>query len=183
MKTTSKKIATAGATMSIVAALLALSGVLTPVFAATQPTANTASSTAGGSAIPQLAVGQTITVTSTQGHFRVVGENQTGPASGTVTFTVTGKFARGYSLSLTAGSLTVNGTGYSISSGSAEMGRYAHTIVAQGTSTSGTASEQGTFLMRATARGTFAGEFATASFDLQSGTSEYAISLVGNIQG
>jgi hypothetical protein len=37
--------------------------------------------------------------------------------------------------------------------------------------------------MRATARGTFGGEYATMSLDLQSGTTEYAIFLVGTIQG
>jgi len=37
--------------------------------------------------------------------------------------------------------------------------------------------------MQATARGSFGGEYATMSLDLQSGTTEYAITLVGTIQG
>lgn len=184
MKTTSTKIATVGAAVGIFAALLALSGALTPVFAATQQplSAANAPATTSTTAIPGLTVGQVITITSTQGHYRVVGDRSVnGTASGTMTFTVTGVFAGGYSLSITTGSLTVNGTTYAVSSGSAETGHHAHRMVGQGTITAGTTS--GAFLMRATARGTFGGEYATMSLDLQSGTTEYAIFLVGTIQG
>ena len=182
MKTTSTKIATLGAAIGIVAALLALSGVLTPVFAASQQTPRATNAPVSTTAIPGLTVGQVITITSTQGHFMVVGDkSENGTASGAMTFTVTGKFARGYSLSVTAGSLDVNGTTYAVSSGSAETGHNAHRIVGQGTTTVGTTS--GAFLMRATARGTFGGEYATMSLDLQSGTTEYAIFLAGTIQG
>jgi hypothetical protein len=189
MKKTSTKIATMGAAVGIVAALLALSGALAPAFAATRQASSATNATAstGASAIPGLTVGQVINITSTQGHFRVVGDkSENGTASGTVAFTVTGKFAGGYSLSITTGSLDVNGTTYAISSGSAQTGHYAHLMVGQGTAAkvgtgSGTAS--GAFLMKATARGTFGGEFATMSLDLQSGTTEYAVFLVGTIQG
>lgn len=183
MKTASTRIATVGAAVGIVAVLLAMSGALTPVFAATQVAAGTATTTSVSSAIPTLSVGQTINITSTSGHFHVVGDkSQTGLAAGSVTLTVTGKFAGGYSLSITTGSLNVNGTTYAISGGSAEMGPYAHHMVGQGTTTSA-AANSGAFLMRATARGSFAGEYATMSLDLQSGTTEYVISLVGNVQG
>jgi hypothetical protein len=189
MKKTSTKIATLGAVVGIVAALLAMSGALAPVFAATQP-ASSATSPApiGTTTIPGLTVGQVFTIASTQGHYYVVGDkSETGTASGTMTFTVTGKFAGGYSLSITTGSLDVNGTTYAVSSGSAESGPYAHHMVGQGTTaltgtTSGSAAS-GAFLMRATARGTFGGEYATMSVDLQSGTTEYAVSLVGTVQG
>jgi len=192
MKTTSTKIATFGAAVGIVAALLAMSGVLTPVFAATQQPSGAASAAIAApistTSIPGLTVGQNITIASTQGHFRVVGDkSENGTASGTVTFTVTGKFAGGYSLSITTGNLNVNGTTYAISSGSAETGPYAHHMVGQGTTatvgTTAGATTSGAFLMRATARGTFGGEYATMSLDLQSGTTEYAIFLVGTIQG
>jgi hypothetical protein len=192
MKTTSTKIASLGAAVGIVAALLALSGALTPVFAATPQSAGVASTTSVSTAnIPGLTVGQTITITSTSGHFYVVGDrSETGPASGTVTLTVTGKFAGGYSLSITTGTLGVNGTTYAIASGSAEMGPYAHHMVGQGvtapiTTTSGnaTSTASGSFLMRATARGSFAGEYATATLDLQTGATEYVISLIGTVQG
>jgi hypothetical protein len=189
MKTTSTKIATLGAAVGIFAALLALSGALAPVFAATQQTSSAANATPiSTAAIPGLKVGQVINITSTQGHFKVVGDkSENGTASGTMTFTVTGKFVMGYTLSITAGSLDVNGTTYAISSGSAQTGHFAHRMVGQGTTTTvgttaGTAAS-GAFLMRATARGTFGGENATMSLDLQSGTTEYAIFLVGTIQG
>ncbi len=189
MKTTSTKIATLGAAVGIVAALLAMSGALTPVFAATQHASSAGSAAPISTAsIPGLTVGQVITIASTQGHFYVVGDkSENGTASGTVTFTVTGKFAGGYSLSITTGNLNVNGTTYAISSGSAEAGPYAHHMVGQGTTatvgTTSGATTSGAFLMRATARGTFGGEYATMSLDLQSGTTEYAIFLVGSIQG
>ncbi len=189
LKTTSTKIASLGAAVGIVAALLALSGALTPVFAAT-PQATSAATTSSVSTanIPGLTVGQTITITSTSGHFYVVGDkSETGPASGTVTLTVTGKFAGGYSLSITTGSLGVNGTTYAIASGSAEMGPYAHHLVGQGTTTPVTTTPgttaSGSFLMKATARGSFAGEYATATLDLQTGATEYIISLIGTVQG
>jgi hypothetical protein len=189
MKTTSTKIATLGAAVGIVAALLALSGALTPVFAASQQASSTTNAAPVSTAnIPGLTVGQVFTIASTQGHYRVVGDKaENGTASGTMTFTVTGKFASGYTLSITSGSLDVNGTTYAVSSGSAQSGPRAHHLVGQGTATAvGTtsaATPSGSFLVRATARGTFGGEYATMSLDLQSGTTEYAISLIGTVQG
>lgn len=189
MKKTSTQVATIGAAVGILAALLAMSGALTPVFAATQhPASASSAATVSTTAIPGLTVGQVFNITSTQGHFRVVGDkSENGTASGTVTFTVTGKFANGYTLSMTSGTLDVNGTTYAITSGSAQTGRFAHHMVGQGTTaltgTTSGATASGAFLMRATARGTFGGEYATMSLDLQSGTTEYAISLVGTIQG
>jgi len=192
MKKTSTKVATLGAAVGIMAALLALSGALTPVFAATQQASSAAgaasAATVSTPSIPGLTVGQVFTIASTQGHYRVVGDKaENGTASATMTFTVTGKFAGGYSLSITSGTLDVNGTTYAVSSGSAESGPHAHQMVGQGTTattaTSSAATTPGAFLMRATARGTFAGEYTTMSLDLQSGTTEYAIFLVGTIQG
>jgi hypothetical protein len=189
MKSTSTKVATLGAAVGILAALLALSGALAPVFAATQHTssATNAAAPVSTSAIPGLTVGQVFNITSTSGHFKVVGDkSENGTASGMVTFTVTGKFASGYTLSITSGNFNVNGTTYAISSGLAQTGHYAHHLVGQGTTvmvgTTSTAAS-GAFLMKATARGTFGGEYATMSLDLQSGTTEYAIFLVGTIQG
>jgi len=182
MKSTSTKMATVGAAVGIVAVLLALSGALTPVFATTaQATTTTTTTTSptpvSSGSIPSLTVGQTITFTSTAGHFRVVGDRtHNGTASGTVTVTVTGKFASGYSLSITSGTLNVNGTKITISSGSAETGADAHHMVGQGVASSGA------FLVKATARGTFGGEYATMSLDLNSGATEYAIALIGNVQ-
>jgi hypothetical protein len=187
----STKIATMGAAVGIVAVLLAMSGALAPVFAATPHASSVTNAAApvstSTSAIPGLTVGQVFNITSTSGHFKVVGDkSENGTASGTMTFTVTGKFANGYTLSITAGSLDVNGTTYAISSGSAQTGPHDHHMSGQGTTTTvGTTSTaaSGAFLMRSTARGTFAGEYTTTSLDLQSGTTEYAIYLVGTIQG
>src|SRR5579863_8139456 len=103
MKTTSTKIATLGAAAGIFAALLAMSGALAPVFAATQPQTSSATNAApvSTSTIPGLTVGQVINITSTQGHFKVVGDKSAnGTAAGTMTLTVTGKFANGYTLSI-----------------------------------------------------------------------------------
>jgi hypothetical protein len=126
-----------------------------------------------------LTVGQTITVTSTQGEYRTVGSSSTnGTASGTVTFTVTGKLSQGYTLSLTSGSLTVAGTTYTVSSGSAQMSLSATTIAGQGTTT-----PTGQFIVQASAHGTFAGTSASMSLDFTNGTTEYLVSLSGSIQG
>lgn len=126
-----------------------------------------------------LTVGQTITVTSTQGKFYVVGEaNDTGTASGTVTFTVTGKLAAGYTLSITQGSLVVNGTTYTISSGSAQTDPAATTLTGQGATT-----PAGQFIIQADSSGSFAGTSATMSLDLGAGTTEYLVTLAGTVEG
>jgi hypothetical protein len=126
-----------------------------------------------------LTVGQTITVTSTQGRYSVVGDaNDTGTASGTVTFTVTGKLAAGYTLSITQGSVVVDGTTYTISSGSAQMGPAATTLTGQGATT-----PAGQFIIQAEAHGSFAGSSATMSLDLGAGTTEYLVTLAGTVEG
>ncbi len=124
-----------------------------------------------------LSIGQTITVTSTSGMYAVPGTpSQNGTASGTFTFTVTGKLGAGYTLSLTKGSVTVNGATYTISSGSAQMDLMANGIVG-----SGTTSPTGQVIYRLMAHGSFAGSSATASLDIQAGTSEYFVGLIGTI--
>lgn len=123
-------------------------------------------------------VGQTITITSTQGMFRAIGSKVNGTASGTLTFSVSGKLARGYVLSITGGSIEVAGTMYTISSGSAQMGPFAASIAGQGVTTAGT------FLLSAQAHGSFAGpSTAFVSLDLSAGSTEYAVALTGAIQG
>lgn len=134
---------------------------------------------AGGLEQANLTVGQTITVTSSSGNYFVVGDrSENGTASGTVTFTVTGKLAAGYTLSITSGSLVVSGTTYTISSGSAQMGRGAQVLTGQGATT-----PTGEFLVRASAHGTFGGTTATLSFDLSTGSTEYIVSLAGSVTG
>ena len=124
-----------------------------------------------------IAVGQTFTVTSTNGRYFAVGTpSNNGTASGTLTLTVTGKLSSGYTLSLSSGSVTVAGTTYTIASGTAQMNRGASTISGQGATT-----PTGQFILRALARGTFVGSTGLVSLDLQSGSSEYLVLLSGNI--
>ncbi len=126
-----------------------------------------------------LSVGQTITITSTQGEYWVFGTpSQNGTASGVLTFTVTSKLAQGYTLSITGGSFVVDGTTYTLSSGSAQMGRFANTMAGQGTTT-----HEGHFLLRAAARGSFAGTSGSVSLDFTNGTTEYLVILAGTVQG
>lgn len=127
---------------------------------------------------PALTAEQTITVTSTKGVYEVIGTpSDNGTASGTITFTVTSKLSAGYTLSITSGSLVVDGTTYTISSGTAQTGRFASTITGQGTTT-----PTGEFLLRASAKGSFAGDSGQISFDFQTGSTEYAVILIGTIQ-
>jgi len=124
--------------------------------------------------------GQTITLTSTKGTYFVVGTNgkTNGTASGTLTFTVTGKLTGGYVLNV-GGSLTVNGTTYSVTSGSAAMGPGGSEIQGEGAT-----SSSGSFILRASARGDFSGTTTSmVSVDLSNGTTEYAVFLTSTIQG
>lgn len=126
-----------------------------------------------------IPVGQTIKVTSTSGEFSTISSSSTnGTASGTLTFTVTGKLSQGYALSLASGSLTIAGTTYTISSGSAQMDPTGTTISGQGTT-----SPTGEFIVHAMAHGTFAGSSASVSLDFTNGTTEYQVSLSGSVQG
>jgi hypothetical protein len=124
-----------------------------------------------------ISVGQSFTITSTAGKYYVVGTpSKNGTASGTLTFTVTGKLSAGYTLSIKSGGLSVAGTTYTVSSGTAQMGRDASSIVGQGAT-----NPTGTFLLRASAHGSFVGSTGTVSLDLQSGSSEYLVLLSGSI--
>ncbi|MDA4122948.1 MAG: hypothetical protein OK456_07205 [Thaumarchaeota archaeon] len=126
-----------------------------------------------------VSVGQTITLTSTQGTYFVVGDAaQNGTASGTLTFSVTGSLATGDTLSLTGGSLVVNGNTYSIASGSAQMDPSATTISGQGTTT-----PIGAFIVQASAHGDFVSSSGIVSLDFKAGSTEYLVNLVTTVQG
>ncbi len=118
MKTTKIAVIGAASILAMVALLLAY-----PAMAATnlsltgaQPLSGTtlASSSSGtnlASASATLTVGQTVTLTSTNGKFAVVGTpSQTGTAAGTVVLSVTGAFKGGYSLSIASGTVTIGGS-------------------------------------------------------------------------
>jgi hypothetical protein len=124
--------------------------------------------------------GQTITLTSTAGSYFVAGTQgkTNGTASGTLTFTVGGKLTAGYILSV-GGTITVNGTTYNVSSGSAVMGPGGANIQGEGAT-----SSSGSYIVRATARGDFSGTTtATVSLDFSNGTTEYVVSLTSTITG
>ena len=125
-----------------------------------------------------LTVGQTITLTSSQGAYHIVGSpSDNGTASGTMTFTVTSKLSAGYTLSITSGNLVVGGTTYTISSGTAQTGPFADAITGQGTTT-----PTGTFLLKAFAGGSFAGTSGQLLLDLKAGSTEYAVALAGSVE-
>ncbi len=125
-----------------------------------------------------LTVGQTITVTSTQGEYHLIGDpSVNGTASGTITFTVTSKLDQGYTLSMSSGTIVVDGTSYTIASGSAQTGRSADVITGQGSTT-----PTGEFLLQGFARGSFSGTTGQLLLDFQAGSTEYAVALSGSIQ-
>lgn len=125
--------------------------------------------------LPNVTVGQKITITSTSGQYYSVANNSVnGTASGTFTFTVTGKLSTGYILSISSGSLTVNGATYTVSTGTAQM-----TLSANGISGQGTTTSSGVFSIQAQAHGSFVGSSASATLDFSNGTTEYAVFLSG----
>lgn len=150
--------------------------------AATAAATSNNSNTAATSILPSpevLTVGQTVTFTSTSGTWRVIDPAskphvRSGPASGTVTLTVTGAFKKGYALSITSGALGINGTSYSITAGSAEMGPYLAHIVGQGS-----LSTVGSFIMAGSAHSNFFGTtYNTLRFDVQANGVEYGVLLL-----
>jgi hypothetical protein len=145
--------------------------------------ANTVSATTSTSIIPTptaLTAGQTITFTSTNGVFHVIGHpGKTGVASGTMVLTVTGAFKGGYALSLTSGTLTINGTAYTMASGSAEMGPFQAHLVGQGTLATTSAATPGSFLFAAGAHANFEGQtYNTLRLDVQANGVEYGVLLL-----
>jgi hypothetical protein len=125
----------------------------------------------------KFSTGQTITITSVAGGFWVIGDRgSNGTASGTMTLQVSGSLNGGYILTVSGGSFNINGTTYTISSGSAELGPYGVHMVGQGQA--GTAQ----FLFV----GRDLGKFGSANYgilrvDLKDGTSEFAARLLVTI--
>lgn len=125
----------------------------------------------------QLSVGQTITLTSVAGGYWEVGDKAVnGTASGSMTLTVSGAFKGGYALSVTGGSLSINGATYTISGGSAELGPYGVHTVGQGQA--GTAQ----FLFADRDLGKFGStNYGVLRVDLTNGSSEFAARLLVTI--
>ncbi len=134
----------------------------------------------GNQQITNISSGTTITITSASGQFIVFGNpSDNGTASGTLTFTVNSELSSGYVLTLSSGSVTINGATYTISSGTAQMNIFANGIQGQGTASSGS-----TFTIRASAEGNFSGATtARAMLDFKTGSTEYEVLLSGTITG
>ncbi len=122
----------------------------------------------------QLSAGQTITLSSVAGGYWVVGDRATnGTASASMTLEVSGALSWGYALTVTGGTLNFNGTTYTISNGSAELGRYGVYMVGQGQA--GTAQ----FLFLGKDLGRFGStNYGVLRVDLKDGSSEFAARLL-----
>lgn len=129
--------------------------------------------------LPQvrLAVGQSIAITSIAGGYRVVGDpSVNGTATGSLNFQVTGALVGGYILSTTGGTITINGTAYSVSAGSAELGSHGLRMVGQGQS--GTSQ----FLFTVLNLGKFGNtHYGVLRVDLTTGSSEFAARMLVTI--
>jgi hypothetical protein len=126
----------------------------------------------------QLSTGQTITLTSVAGGYRQVGDRSVnGTAAGSLTLQVTGVFTGGYALSVTGGSISLNGTTYTVSGGSGELGPRGVHMVGQGQ-----ASNSTQFLFAAKNLGKLGGNsYGILRIDLSNGNSEFAIRLLVTI--
>jgi hypothetical protein len=126
----------------------------------------------------QLTVGQNITIASVAGGYKSVGEpSVNGTAAGSLTLQVIGAFTGGYALSTTGGAITINGTTYDVSAGSAELGPYGVRMVGQGQLG---ASAQ--FLFTVLNLGRFgSADYGVLRVDLTTGSSEFAARLLVTI--
>ncbi|MGD0638074.1 MAG: hypothetical protein ABSA72_08555 [Nitrososphaerales archaeon] len=181
------KIAAIGAAsvFAMVALLLAY-----PAMAATQPNTSlittSATSTTPTSVIPPtlaLSPGQTITFSSTSGVWKVISDPsahvKTGTASGTATLTVKASYKGGYALSLTSGSISINGTTYAFGTGSAVMGPHQAHLVGQGSLVGAASATPGSFIFAAGAHASFEGQtYNTLRFDVQVNGQEYGVVLL-----
>jgi hypothetical protein len=125
----------------------------------------------------QLSAGQTIALTSVAGGYWVVGERSSnGTASGTLSLQVSSGLTGGYILNVTAGSLNINGTTYTISGGSALLGPYGVYVLGHGQA--GTAQ----FLFLDRDLGRFGStNYGVLRIDLKDGASEFAARLLVSI--
>lgn len=125
-----------------------------------------------------LNVGQTITLTSVAGGYIEVGDRSVhGNATGSMTLQVTGAFTGGYALSVTGGQVAINGTTYTVTGGSGELGPYGGHMVGQA---QGGDSTQLLFVGRNL--GGFGGTaYGVLRIDLTNGSNEFAVKLLVSI--
>lgn len=121
-----------------------------------------------------LTLGQTVTLSGLIGRF-VNADNRSirGNASGSFTFTVTGVFKAGYTLSITSGAFKIGDTTYTVTGGSVELGPYGRWMTG-----SGAAGQGVNFLIHAGFHGTdTATPHARVLLDVQNGSTEYLVML------
>ncbi len=125
-----------------------------------------------------LSVGQSIILTSVAGGYRQVGDAAAnGTAAGSLTLRVTGSFAGGYALAVTGGTISLNGTTFNVSGGSAELGPYGVRMVGQGQ-----AGSSAQFLFSARDLGKFGNtSYGVLRFDITSGPNEFGVKLLVTI--
>ena len=125
----------------------------------------------------QLSTGQTITLTSVAGGYWVVGDRAVnGTASGSMTLTVSGALKGGYIITVSGGSFNINGTTYTVTSGSAELGPHKVHMVGQGQA--GAAE----FLFQDRSLGKFGStSYGVLRVDLKDGSSEFVARLLVTI--
>ncbi len=123
----------------------------------------------------QLTVGQTFTLTSVVGGYHQVGDRSVnGTATGSMSFSVTGAFSGGYALSITGGTISIDGTTYTISGGSAQLGRSGEYMVGQGQ-----LAGSGQFLFLEKNLGKFGStDHGVLRIDLTNGSQEFGIRLL-----
>jgi hypothetical protein len=96
-----------------------------------------------------------------------------------MTLPVKAVYKGGYALSLTSGSISINGTAYAFGSGSAEMGPHQAHLVGQGTLVGAASATPGSFLFAAGAHANFEGQtYNTLRFDVQVNGEEYGVVLL-----
>ena len=125
-----------------------------------------------------LRVGQNISIVSVAGGYREVGDPAVnGTASGSMTLRVTGSFVGGYALTTTGGTISVNGTTYKISSGSAELGPFGARMTGQ--ASSGTPAQ---LLFSVFNLGKFGStDYGILRVDLTTGSSQFVARLLVTI--
>ncbi|HZW85213.1 MAG TPA: hypothetical protein VFE91_04865 [Nitrososphaerales archaeon] len=122
-----------------------------------------------------LKFGQNISIVSVAGGYREVGNPAVnGTASGSMTLRVTGSFVGGYALTTTGGTISVNGTTYTISAGSAELGPFGAHMTGQ--AASGTSAQ---LLFSVLNLGKFGStDYGILRVDLTTGSSQFVARLL-----
>lgn len=95
-----------------------------------------------------LASGETLTLTSVKGGYRLIGTGINGSASATISLSIEGVFRSGYSLTLSAGAISFAGTSYAVEGGSAVAGAHLRHFAGTLETTAGSALFAGSLVAR-----------------------------------